>query len=185
MEYSIQKAKKSDILAIALLVTKTLGTMNYEESSAPCASFEDVCRLNQKAIERVLKNMYVAVSCENKVIGACGLEQNNAGDSYQLGFDDYEDVSVLVVDPAYRGQHIGSCLIKSALQDATKTVICEAWGDNGKHANAHYALLSAGFKHLKSMPKGYYEKEGWCPTCIHRHHCQKDLCTCDIYQKTR
>lgn len=185
MQYTIEKATPSDVLAISLLVSQVLGAMNYENPGTFCATEEEIVALNAKAIFRVLKNMYVAKSFENKILGVCGLEQNTAGDYYHIGYADYQDVSVFVVDPAYRGQHIGSALMKRTLQDATKNVICESWGDTGKYANAHYALLSAGFNHLKSMPKGYYENEGWCPCCVHRHKCQKDLCTCDIYERQR
>jgi len=180
--YTIEPALQSDIPAIANLISVCLGTMNFVPSAQATESFEAIERINEEAVGKVMERMLVAKSATGKVIGACALEDHQQGDYFEIGKDRYDEVVVLVVDENFRRQNIGSSLLSAISKLARQDMVFEAWGDNGKVANAHYALIKTGFSHIKNLP-GFYKNRGDCPCCVHREKCNEALCTCDIYLK--
>lgn len=177
--HTIHHATKNDIKPIAHLISVTLGTMNFIPSQKE-ESLEQIQSLNERDVPKIIDNMVIAKNKNGKIIGVCGFEENKKGDFYRIGLADYNDVVVLAVDESFRRQSIGSNLLKAIMQNSSKNLVFEAWGDNGKQANAHWTLMKNGFTHIKRI-QDFYKNRGDCPLCVHREKCDESLCTCDIY----
>ena len=181
VNYSKQMAQKSDIKQIAELISRYLGTMDFIPAEKK-ASFAEIVALNEKSVARIIDTMVVARTKDNKVIGVAGIESNMVGDAYGIGLSSYQEIVGLAVDVKYRGQGIAKELLSLLLQKANQDVVFEAWGDTGRDANAHKALVANGFVRIKRL-KDFYKKRGDCFLCVYRDKCHEQLCTCDIYLK--
>ena len=181
INYSIKKAQKSDIKAIAELLSRYLGTMDFIPAVQK-SSFAEIVALNEKSVARIIDMVVVAKTKDNQIIGVAGMEAHNSEDVYGIGLNSYQEIVGLVVDDKYRGKGIAKALLALLLQKADQDVLVEAWGDTGQEANAHYALMANGFVRIKRL-KDFYKKRGDCPLCVYRDKCNEQLCTCDIYLK--
>ena len=179
INYSIKKAQKGDIKAIAELLSRYLGTMDFIPAVQK-SSFAEIVALNEKSVARIIDMVVVAKTKDNQIIGVAGLDDHKAGDVYGIGLTSYQEIIGLAVDDKYRKQGIAKALIAFLMQKATQNVVVEAWGDTGQEANAHYALIANGFVRIKRL-KDFYKNRGDCPLCVYRDKCTAQLCTCDIY----
>ena len=179
--YFIQMAQKGDIKAIAELLSRYLGTMDFIPA-VQSASFAEIVAFNEKSVARIIDMVVVAKTANNQIVGVAGMDGHNAGDVYGIGLTSYQEIIGLAVDDKYRKQGIAKALIAFLMQKATQDVVVEAWGDTGQEANAHYALVANGFVRIKHL-KDFYKKRGDCPLCVYRDKCNEQLCTCDIYLK--
>ena len=88
--YFIQMAQKGDIKAIAELLSRYLGTMDFIPAVQK-SSFAEIVALNEKSVARIIDMVVVAKTKDNQIIGVAGMDSHKTGDVYGIGLTSYQD----------------------------------------------------------------------------------------------
>lgn len=178
LEY--RKAKQSDCIMIASLITDLLGTCDVNDDGAINNNVEEIRNKNLLHTQKYYKNYYVCTN-DGKIVGACGLSDKKTKNEYDIDLPQYCEILYLIVDKEYQKQGIGTKLLSLCIKNTNLPILYEAWGD-GRYVNSKYLLERCGFVLLKDLGNQYYKNNGYCPLCVNRNK-SCNSCLAELYIK--